>query len=386
MGALDTLRHAYANRDEAARAWRAAGGKVIGYFEDNVPEELIIAAGFMPYRISGDPHQPTDTLKKYLYPFWKKHGLSDRQVSLGFQMSMLDLLYRGRYDFLDYLVIPFSRKGILSFCQQISAAQKAYPDLKIPEFWFLDRATTPGFDSSMFNQARIVDFKAQLESWTGAPIADETIQGAIALTNRIRAGIARLGALRVEKRISGSDALALISAGKFIPPADYAELIEQAAEEIASAPVREGPRIFLAGSPQDNDQLYRLIEADGATIVAENHYWGSRAAEYPVDTDMAPVIAVGDMYHKKPPSVVYPLQRAIDECVARATAAQADGVVISIYAHDNLEIWTVPHTIDALSGAGIPSLYLSEQPYLIADPDALREQLNTFAAKLEGAQ
>ncbi|RYY27912.1 MAG: 2-hydroxyacyl-CoA dehydratase [Sphingomonadales bacterium] len=386
MGATDTLHRAYAERDEAARAWRAAGGKVIGYLEDNVPEELIIAAGFMPYRISGDPHQPTDTLTKYLYPFWKKHGLSDRQVSLGFQMSMLDLLYRGRYDFLDYLVIPFSRKGILSFCQQLSAPQKTYPELKIPEFWFLDRATTPGFDSSMFNQARIADLKAQLEKWAGGPIADQDISAAIQLTNRIRAGIARLGELRVEKRISGSDALALIGAGKLLPPADYAGLLDQAILELADAPVRDGPRIFLAGSPQDNDQLYRLIEADGATVVAENHYWGSRAAEYPVDPDMPPVIAIGDMYHKKPASVVYPLQRAIDECVARAVAARADGVVISVYAHDNLEIWPVPDTIDALAVVGIPSLYLNGQPYLIDAPDALRAQLGTFTAELEGAE
>ena len=54
--ALQALRAHYQQRDQAARAWRSNGGRVVGYLCDNVPEELIMAAGFMPYRLSGDPH------------------------------------------------------------------------------------------------------------------------------------------------------------------------------------------------------------------------------------------------------------------------------------------------------------------------------------------
>ncbi len=385
-GAVEQLRHTYANRDEAARAWKAKGGKVVGYFEDNVPEELIIAAGYMPYRISGDPHQPRDTLKQYLYPYWKKHGLSDRQVYLGFTMSMLDLIFRGRYDFVDHLVIPFSRKGVLAYWYQLSAAKEHHPDLNIPTFWFLDRAITPGFDSSMFNAARVVGLKEQLETWSGKPIATAAVAEAITLTNAIREALARLKALRVEGRVSGTDALALIGAGKMTPPADYLALLDAANAELATAPVRAGKRIFLAGSPQDNDQLYRLIEADGTTIVGENHYWGNPGGEYPVDTEMDPLVAVGDMYHKKPASVLYPIQAQIDLTVKRATEVKADGVIVSIYDHDNLEIWLVPDTIDALKEVGLETLYLSQQPYLIEDPAAITAQVQPFIASLGGAK
>lgn len=386
MSAVEKLRHVYAHRDEAARAWKASGGKVVGYFEDNVPEELILAAGFMPYRLSGDPHQPTDTLKKYLYPFWKKHGLSDRQVKLGFLMSMLDLIFRGRYDFVDYLVIPYSRKGVLGYWQQLGDAKRGYPDLQIPEFWLLDRAITPGFDSSLFNQARTLGLKEQLERWAGRSISDEQVTDAIGLTNAIREKTAELARLRREGRVSGTDALALIGAGRLTAREDYLEALTAAIEQLATAPVRAGKKLFLAGSPQDNDQLYRAVEASGATIVAENHYWGNTVAEYPVRTDMPPVMAVADMYHKKPAAVVYPIQRAIDEVVARAQAAGADGVVFNVYADDALEIWSIPDTIDALAAVGIPSLYLSEQPYLIADPAAITDRITTFVSTLGGTQ
>ena len=385
--AIATLRHAYAHRDEAARAWKAGGGKVLGYFEDDVPEELVLAAGFLPYRLSGDPEQPTDTLKKYLYPFWKKHGLSDRQVKLGFQLSMLDLIFRGRYDFVDYLVIPYSRKGVMGYWQQLHDAEQGYPELKLPERWFLDRAMTPGFNSSLFNQARVVDFKAQLEAWTGATITDEAVAEAITLTNAIRAATASLNGLRAGGRVSGTDALALTGAGRLIPRADYLALLEDALAALRDAPVRSGPRLFIAGSPQDNDQLYRAVEASGATIVGENHYWGGIVAEYPVDPAFPPVIAVGDQYHKKPASsVTYPIQRAIDDVVRRAQAAGAQGVVFSVYADDNQEIWAVPDTIDALAAAGIPSLYLQQQPYRLDVPDRITAEVGAFAATLGDAR
>ena len=45
----------YRQRDLSAREWKEKGGKVVGYLCDNVPEEIIAAAGFFPFRLSGDP-------------------------------------------------------------------------------------------------------------------------------------------------------------------------------------------------------------------------------------------------------------------------------------------------------------------------------------------
>jgi benzoyl-CoA reductase subunit C len=377
-GAIETLRNGYTQRDAAARAWKAQGGKVVGYFEDNVPQELIIAAGFLPYRLSGDPQVAPTTLQKYLYPLWKKHGLADRQVKLGFVNSMLDLLFRGRYDFIDYLVIPYSRKSILAVWQQLHEAAKAFPELKLPPMWILDRAVTPYFDSSIFNQQRILDFKSQLETWSAKPIDDAAVSAAIEVVNAQRAAIARLNALRVNGKVSGADALTVIGAGAFMPAREHVDLLNCALADFAAQPQREGARIFLAGSPQDNTQLYALIERLGATVVAENHYWGAPAAYYSVATDIAPVIAIGDMYHRKPPAVVYPLQRAIDEVVQRAVACRADAVIYSIYENDNFEIWAVPDTLDALKAQGIPALYLREQPYLLDESASRTGALRTF--------
>jgi hypothetical protein len=313
---------------------------------------------------------------------WKKHSLAERQVKLGFINSMIDLIFRGDYDFVDYLVIPYSRKSILAIWQQLHDAKVVYPEVKLPQTWILDRAMTPSFDSSVFNQQRIFDFCNQLEQWSGAGISDEAMGAAIKLVNEQRTAVGVLNQLRIDGKISGSEALALTSTGKFMQVKEHIALLNEANAEIARRPTRSGPRIFLAGSPQDNDQLYRLIDESGGTVVAENHYWGAPAAYYPVRTDMEPITAIAHMYHSKPSSVVYPLQRAIDEVVERAVAAKANAVIFSLYDNDNHEIWSVPATIDALAAASVPSLYLRQQPYLLSDVSAQKSAIVELFGRL----
>jgi len=55
MTSFELMQKHYDQRDLAARAWKAKGGKVVGYFCDKVPDEMILAAGFFPLRLSGDP-------------------------------------------------------------------------------------------------------------------------------------------------------------------------------------------------------------------------------------------------------------------------------------------------------------------------------------------
>ena len=52
MKALKILQKHYYQRDHAAREWKKNGGKVIGYLCNKVPEEIILAAGFFPLRLS----------------------------------------------------------------------------------------------------------------------------------------------------------------------------------------------------------------------------------------------------------------------------------------------------------------------------------------------
>ena len=45
----------YRNRDAAALAFKAKGGKVLAKLGFDVPDELVLAAGLMPVQVYADP-------------------------------------------------------------------------------------------------------------------------------------------------------------------------------------------------------------------------------------------------------------------------------------------------------------------------------------------
>ncbi len=44
MSALEMMKKHYEQRDLSARQWKGKGGKVVGYFCDSVPEEMILVS------------------------------------------------------------------------------------------------------------------------------------------------------------------------------------------------------------------------------------------------------------------------------------------------------------------------------------------------------
>lgn len=139
--------------------------------------------------------------------------------------------------------------------------------------------------------------------------------------------------------------------------------------------------MFVGGSPHDNPSFYEIVEECGATVVAEDHCWGSRVADWSIRTDLPPLRALASRFHQQPAcSIAFPMTETVDRCVRRAALAQADAAIFVVLEHETAQIWETPDEIAGLAEHGIPSLHLSEQPYRIADPEGLRERI---AALLE---
>jgi benzoyl-CoA reductase/2-hydroxyglutaryl-CoA dehydratase subunit BcrC/BadD/HgdB len=382
--AFDVMRVHYRDRDKAARAWKAAGGRVVGYLCETIPEELIEAAGFLPYRISGRPGVDPEIQEKYVYPFEPKAFTAVRQIGLEFVDSMCSLVLGGDYDFVDYLVIPNTRKTILQIFSQLADAKAAFPELNLPETYVLDRTLTPYFSSGLFNRARLFDFKAKLEVWSGKAISESALSAAIVVHNRNRALLGEIVARRNAKpaTVSGRDALQIFCSSKFMPKAEHSRLLEDYLATNKASEVH-GARLFVGGSPVDHLQLYELIESCGATVVAEDHCWGSRCSDFPVATDIEPMEAIVERYNKVPAcSILFPLSETVGRSVGRAVAGGAQGAIFNAFSGDEPQRWDVPDERAALEKRGIPSLYLAEQPYKIVDVDAVRGRISDFIATL----
>ncbi len=263
VSALEQLQQQYRQRDRAARAWRQAGGRVVGYLCDNVPEELILAAGFLPYRLSGDPQFSTSIkpLERYVQPFATPFSARNRGV--GFVDAMLAMLLAGQFDFVDYLIVPHTRKAIQAYYRELTLANQNEPALRIPELVYLDRAYTPFYSSEVFNRQALLDLRTQLEAWSGRTLADAAIAEAIEITNTSRRLLQQLAALRAADppRISGVDALQLIATSFFMDKREHNRLLQSVidVEESPSDGLSGRPRVFVGGSPLDNVGFYDLV-------------------------------------------------------------------------------------------------------------------------------
>ena len=169
----------YQQRDLTARDWRKDGGKVAGYFCNNVPEEMILAAGFFPLRISGEPRGGTEIADTYAEPFLEP-GVR----------SMFNMLLTGRYDFLDYLIIPHSRDAILALYHHLNNAKQINPEINLPEIYLFDLPHTRYWLSGRYLHDQVLELKKKLEEWSGKDITDKSLSDAIIITDdRMHSGV-----------------------------------------------------------------------------------------------------------------------------------------------------------------------------------------------------
>ena len=364
---LESLRRRHDRRDEFARKWSAEGGKVVAYMCDNFPTELVAAAGMLPFRLRGDPAAPAPNVARYVAP--------DRSTMVTvppFVDAMLEPLVAGDCEFVSYVVVPHGRKAIETSYESLMRASDAGAPMRDVKLFYLDKSWVPGPDAYAFDRQCLLSLMAQLEEWTGDRITDAALANAIAEAERGRALLARLTRLRTGRppRLTGSDALLVYSLAGAMPRAEHNELVEELLAHAHELPARDGPRIYVAGSPQPTTALYELIESSGATVVGEDHCWGERAAGCPMPDGLSALEGLAARYHRTPMcSIEFPLERALVRWRASVRRARPDAVVLHVVEGDELHIWDTPDKARLLAEDGIPSLHLERQGYDAADQE-----------------
>lgn len=357
---------ASADRERRARAWKADGGRVVGVVCDLVPDELIVAAGMLPFRLAGIPEDGFPGVERYVD--CRPEPFTFRYPRLGSVASMLEQLLSGRLDFLDYLVVPHTRTVVAAMKTQLDLARRDDPGLRIPELFYLDKAHSGQEIAAAYERTVIDEFVAQLEAWSGSPLRDDQVARAIVDAEEHRRLLARVVERRraVPARLDGVSAHQVFSTVATMPRDEHAHLVRA----LLAEPEREfpGPRVMIGGSPQPDDRLVRAVERTGAVVVAEEHCWGERAAEARLSgTDRD---ALARRHTERPAcSISFPLEREVSACVRRARDARADLVVFHVYTGDVFELWSVPAKRAALAEAGIATVSLAEQDFQATPAD-----------------
>jgi benzoyl-CoA reductase/2-hydroxyglutaryl-CoA dehydratase subunit BcrC/BadD/HgdB len=376
MGPFEEINKLYRQRDKTAQEWKAQGGKVVGYLSDDVPDEMVLAAGFFPFRMSGNPSGNTDEADKYTEYFL------DPSVR-----SILNMLLTGKYDFLDFIIIPHHSDAALKLYHQLWWIHRVNPAITFPPVYLFDILHTPFLTSALFVRDRLFDLKKQLEAWSGKEITDEALSRAIRTGNENRALLNKVAALRIAEKptISGVEALQIIGTSMFMLKEEHNKLLTQFLDGAESLPERAGVRLFIEGSDLDNLQFYELAESCNTVIVAENSNWGNRYFDDPVDESVDPMEALADRYHARPSRLrTQSSGQRVDYCVQGVVKAKAQGTIFYILEWDPALAWDQPDQKKVLAEKGIASLSFSDQKYSLSDSDraTLKTNVEQFVAAI----
>jgi len=368
--AMEELIEIYDNRDEAARKWESEGGKIIGCLGSDVPEEIIIAAGYIPYQICGTPGKETPNADKYL--------------ELAFEprvKSQFEKIADGTYRFIDRLIISNSSDVLVRLFYYMRQINLAEPEVQLPPIYFFDIKFSKFRSSTLYNRDRIRELIDAAGKWSGRSITQESLQQAISLCGRNRELLSEMNRYRISDpvRISGTQAIKMIGASLFMPKEEHCRLMEVFLSGADNLPEISKKRIFLSGSMHDNTQFYELVESCGAVIVGEDHDMGNRIFMGPEMDASEPVASITDFYHLRfPASKKSLVSERVSLLVDQVKKTKAQAVIFYINKFDDAASWDYTEQMKAVKDIGVPVLLLRDQPYVMKGNEELREIIGRF--------
>ncbi|MGY1411017.1 MULTISPECIES: 2-hydroxyacyl-CoA dehydratase [unclassified Luteimonas] len=354
--ARSQLRDLYSRLDVAAAQAHSSGLPVVGVLGNTVPVELIRAAGGFPLTLTGRAG-PTPEGDRWMEPFFEPEV-----------RAVFDGLLTGRFGPLALCVIPRTSDQYFKLFLYLTEVQRIGHGAQVPPLHLYDLLHTRTQRSRSYGIERTRELLARLAQCAGRPITDDDLGQAIVESNRRHVARGALLARRGNSPAleSGTDALMLLGAGRFMLPDHYsARLLDALADGGRECP---GPRLLVRGFPLNHTGLHAAVEAAGGVVVAEDDPWGSRSTGHPIDQDGDALLAIFDKYFRDEPSArVHPDSLRRQWYTQRLATGDIDGVIVYAPDFDDLAGWDVPGDLAVARELGVPATVLRGDAERITD-------------------
>ena len=351
----------YQNRKQRARELKAEGKTIIGYLCIYPVLEMLTALDLVPYRIFGDMGETITSADDYL-----------PTIVCPFLRSVLDLGIKGKYDFLDGVVMAH----ICDVGARVSHIWDVA--VKTPYSHFIDVPHTDRGTSCERLKDLLQDFRKTLETFTGQELTSEKLNEAIELHNRQRELVRELYELKKPDPplISGVETLQVMMAINSIPVEEGNRLLQEVINEVKerdkSVPQKLA-RLLLWGPVIDDTVFIEMIESLDANAVMDDTCVGSRAFfdDVPVTHDPLDGLAHHYLEDIKCPRT---FRESNKDGVHRGYQADLEarfgyigkyikdwnvnGVVLQVPRYCDSHGYEVPQIKDYLKKIGLPNIYL----------------------------
>ncbi len=368
---LDELRGISENPRTQLDAALARGKKAVGVLPYFCPEELVYAAGMLPFGIWGAEMQANES-KRY-YPAFICSLLH----------TALELGLRGALDGLSAVMVPICCDSLKGFGanwkygvgETIPVIDVAYAE---------NRKLAAGAE---FTRSQFRKVLGRLEEIAGRKVSDADIAAAVAVYNENRKALRAFSAAAAEhpETVSPADRCAAIKAGYFMDRAEHTKKIASLTEALNALPEQpwKGLRVVTTGILADSPALLQILDDNhiaiaGDQIAQESAFFRT---ETPVTAD--PVEGMAQRLGQiEGCSVLFdPGKQRGRELVQMARDAKADGILWIMTKFCDPEEYDYVPVKRMADAAGIPLLAVEVDQQMVSYEQA-RSAIEAFSEML----
>lgn len=373
---LATANKYYQDYGGRARELKKQGQRIMGYLCALAPVEIISAAGFVPFRIKGDVNEPITRADSEM-----------ETIVCPLVRSCFDMSLKGKYEFLDGIVIPHACDSITRNYSTISYS------LGLPYSHFINIPHTTKDISREFFKAELGTFKESLARFAGKEISDDSLAQAIQLNNEVKAKVREIYQFRKSDPplISGTEVTKVLVAAMGIPAVEASQLLDGVIDEVkkrASPPVKKLPRIMVVGAEVDDIAFIELIEDSGANVVVDSMCVGTRDYFFDVDIGQDPLGSIANYYLRKlncprtyrewtGETYEEDLEARFGDIGSFVKDFKVDGVILYLLKYCDPFGFEVPARMQYIKSLDTPVLYIEDE-YSMSTIARLRTRVQAF--------
>ncbi|HEX78194.1 MAG TPA: 2-hydroxyacyl-CoA dehydratase [Dehalococcoidia bacterium] len=361
------------NRTKWALEYKAQGKKVIGVFDPHMPEELIHAAGMLPWRVTG-------TWKDSI-PLASVYRLA---ISCGYPNHVLESLLAGELDFLDGAVFTAWDDDMRTLYDNFYFSGK----IPLVHIMYLPHKATKL--TLNYWAGEVERLRKRLEEFGGKRIDHASLSHSMAVFDEMRSLLMKLYQLRrgAKPAISGAEALGITIAARVMPKEEFTRRLRGLLPYLAGreAPLKGvKPRLLVSSDFLDDPRYLGLIEDTGAVVAMDDLDTGSRYFWNGMAKPGGDLILALARYYLTRPADPHTDKWAeeVGQVIQWARDFRVDGVIQLALTNCFPRETRLTYFSQELTKAGIPNMTF-KRDYQLTKEGQLRTRIEAFLETLEG--
>ena len=344
----------------------AAGKKAIGVMPYYAPEELVFAAGMVPFGMWGAETQVSES-KRYFPAFY-----------CSIIHTVLDLGIRGEFNGLSAVMIPLTCDSLKGMGANWKYGVGSIPVIDVA--YAQNRKAASGLE---FTESQFKKIRGQVEEIAGCKISDWALANANKVYNENRVECLKFTELAAthSKTVCAADRALVLKSRYFMARDEHTAALKELNALLAALPEEPaGKKIVTTGIIADSPELLSIIDSCGLTIAADQIVHESVDFRCLADETIDPIKALAKrLAEMEGTSVLFEPEKARGaQLVNLAQETGSAGVIWVLTKFCDPEEFDYVPCKAMLDTSGIPML-LVEIDQQMVNYEQVRTAIETFA-------